>query len=91
MRAALESHPEAHLCDIAAGEPAVCTRNGGEEYEMDIKEHALAGLGYVVACRFHELCFPFAIPKSKAENRNRLRYRRTANPSKLLQHTDYHS
>ncbi len=38
----------------------------GEEYEMGVMEHALAGLGYVVGHWFHKLCFPFAIPERHA-------------------------
>lgn len=47
-------------------------RENGEEYEMGVVEHALIGLGYVVAHWFHKLCFPFAIPEPHARHLNQM-------------------
>lgn len=56
----------APLWDAAANEVGVGVGEDGEEYEIGLREHALLGLGYVVAYWFHKLCFPFAIPEPHA-------------------------
>jgi hypothetical protein len=38
----------------------------GEVYELDVTEHALSGLGYVISYWYYRLCFPFAIPEPHA-------------------------
>jgi hypothetical protein len=62
VHAALKECPAAQLCDLAANEIVVGLGNEGEEYELGVIEHALAGMGLVVTEWFYKLCPPFAIP-----------------------------
>ena len=47
-------------------EAAMRLENEGDDDRLGIREQALYRVGYIVARAFHELCFPFAIPRPGA-------------------------
>src|SRR5215210_2679265 len=63
IRDALAACPTIETLELAAGADAAWLEDDGEEYYTDIRERALARVGYMVASSFHKLCFPFSIPQ----------------------------
>jgi hypothetical protein len=63
---ALAACPTIETVELAAGDDATWLEGDGEEFYTDIRERALARVGYIVARSFHKLCLPFSIPQPGA-------------------------
>ena len=63
---ALAACPTIETLELAAGDGATWLEGDGEEYYTDIRERALARVGYIVARSFHKTCLPFSIPQPGA-------------------------
>jgi hypothetical protein len=63
---ALEACPTIETLELASGGGATWLGGEGEEFYTDIRERALARVGYIVGHSFHKLCFPFSIPQPRA-------------------------
>lgn len=61
---ALAACPTIEDLELAAGGGAAALE--GEEFYIDVRERALARVGYIVSRSFHKLCFPFSIPQPRA-------------------------
>jgi hypothetical protein len=63
---ALAACPTIETLELAAGDGATWLKGDGEEFYTDIRERALARVGYIVARSFHKTCLPFSIPQPGA-------------------------
>jgi hypothetical protein len=63
---ALAVCPSSETLELAAGVDAMWLTGDSEEFYTDIRERALARVGYIVARSFHKMCFPFSIPQPGA-------------------------